>query len=114
MSAITRAAKRKFEGCREIARGRDLHRQRDVRIYYCPGEFDHVGVHDGTDWWIAPVIADPFSVNVPRIMQQLRDGKPVEEIKVERKRKPLLCAEPAPPAEPEPVSRPRPRKALVI
>lgn len=68
-----------FSACRHIADARDQHRERDVRIYMMPGEFDHVGVHDGTDSWIAPVIADPFSIDIKRTLQDIREGKPVSK-----------------------------------
>lgn len=106
-----------FVGCHVIAHARDEHRDRDVRIFYYPGDFDFVGVHDGTDTWIAPVSADPFSVNLIRVMQELRSGKPLHEIKVQRKRVPLVVAEAPAPAEPAPRPRipllpVRPRNAL--
>jgi hypothetical protein len=64
----------RFEGCRCIANARDPHRGRDVKVYAVPGEFDLVGVSDGTDVWIAPVAADPFSVSVKRIMEIIKEG----------------------------------------
>jgi hypothetical protein len=66
-----------FSGCRLLAYARDNCRHRDVRIYQVPGFVEEVGVTDGTDSWIAPVIADPFSVNIRQIMRDLFDGKPI-------------------------------------
>ncbi len=52
-------------------------RDRAVKLYALPGEFDLVGVTDGTDAWVAPVIADPFSVKVARLLGDLRAGRPL-------------------------------------
>lgn len=68
----------KFSSCRHIANARDPHRERDVRLYHIPGEFDYVGVNDGTDCWICPVAADPFSAGVKRLLEDVRAGKPIE------------------------------------
>lgn len=64
-----------FAGCRLLANAHDEHRNRAVQVFMLPGHFDHVGVTDGTDAWIAPVIADPFSVNVKRILDDIQAGK---------------------------------------
>lgn len=74
MSRFNSYLSQRFEGCRCIAHARDPHRERDVKIYAVPGEFDLVGVSDGTDVWIAPVIADPFSVSIKRIMEIMKAG----------------------------------------
>lgn len=69
-----------FGGCVLLAKARDVYRDRDVQVFAIPGEFDHVGVTDGTDAWIAPVIADPFSCNIQRVLEEFRNGKtPVVE-----------------------------------
>lgn len=64
-----------FAGCRLLAHARDTCRNRQVKVYALPGEFDVVGVSDGVDAWMAPVVADPFTVNVGRLLQQIREGK---------------------------------------
>lgn len=64
-----------FSSCTLLARARDHHRERDVRIYVIPGVGDSVGISDGTDDWIAPVSADCFSVNVKRLLEDLHAGK---------------------------------------
>ena len=66
-----------FSGCRLLAYAYDHCRLREVRIYMVPGFMEEVGVTDGTDRWIAPVVADPFSVNIKRIMTDLQAGKHV-------------------------------------
>lgn len=66
-----------FGSCRVIAYAFDNCRGRDVSIFAVPGEFDDVGVSDGTDCWIAPAAASLFSVNVQRLMQDLQAGKPL-------------------------------------
>lgn len=66
-----------FDNCLHLASTRDPYRDRDVRIYALPGEFDVVGVSDGTDAWIAPVSANPFigqGVNIKAILGSVRDG----------------------------------------
>ena len=64
-----------FSGCLLLAHAHDPYRNRDVQLRQLPGEFDVVGVTDGTDAWIAPVAGDPFSVSVKRILEDLRAGK---------------------------------------
>lgn len=63
-----------FSSCKHIASSYDHCRQRDVKIFLVPGEFTHVGVSDGTDAWIAPVAADPFSVNIRTVISSVIDG----------------------------------------
>jgi hypothetical protein len=63
-----------FDSCRLLAQTRDVHRNRDVRVYMLPGEFEYVGVHDGVDKWIAPVIANPFSVDVRKLLAAIASG----------------------------------------
>ena len=75
MARFNEYFKNHWEGCRLLAEARDNHRNRDVRIYMVPGEFDIVGVSDGTDAWVAPVAIDPFSVSVKRILEDIRAGK---------------------------------------
>lgn len=89
-----------FRACRLLAYARDNHRNRDVRIYAMPGEFSVVGVTDDTDCWIAPVSADPFSVNITRLMKDLGEGKPLPPPKPPgesgRVRKSLVTDNPSP------------------
>lgn len=66
-----------FAGCKLLAHTRDVYRERDVRVFMIPGEFDVVGVTDGTDCWIAPVAADPFRVNVADLIRRVRAGEPI-------------------------------------
>jgi hypothetical protein len=63
-----------FSSCKHIASSHDHCRNRDVKIFLVPGEFTHVGVSDGTDAWIAPVAADPFSVNIRTVISSVIDG----------------------------------------
>lgn len=76
-----------------LANARDEHRNRDVRLYLMPGEFDTVGVTDGTDAWVAPVIADPFSVNIARLMQDVREGKIIRPNEASRKRHRIIISQ---------------------
>jgi hypothetical protein len=64
-----------FGSCRLLATAHDEHRDRPVRLYMLPGIFDIVGITDGTDSWLAPVIADPLSVGVARLLEDIREGK---------------------------------------
>lgn len=64
----------KFNTCRLIGKAWDEHRKRDVSIFHIPGNFDYVGVHDGVDSWIAPVIANPFRGLEKRQLDRIRDG----------------------------------------
>lgn len=62
-----------FGSCRLLKVGRDPHRERDVKIHAIPGEFDVVGISDGTDSWIAP-IATGFLEDVRKALVQLQAG----------------------------------------
>lgn len=98
-----------FRNCQQLAHARDEHRNRDVTIHLIPGRFDIVGINDTVDAWVAPVAADPFSVNIKRMLDDIQAGKPIHEVVQHppRKRKQLL------PAQAElPLSLPR-RRVLV-
>lgn len=64
-----------FAGCTLLAYAHDHCRNREVKLYLLPETDEVVGVDDGTDRWVAPAVASLFSVNVTRIIQDLRDGK---------------------------------------
>lgn len=99
-----------FSGCRHVASGRDPHRQRDVRIYAMPGIFDYVGAHDGVDSWVAPVAANPFDVNIVRLMADLQAGKDIpapQPLEARRRLRLINSPPPQPPAQPEPRKRAR-------
>lgn len=64
-----------FAECRLLAYARDFHKKRDVRIYLLPGMRESVGVSDGVEHWLAPVVPDLFSVDVPALMSDLTAGK---------------------------------------
>lgn len=66
-----------FSGCRLLAYARDPHRGRDISIYQMPGFVEEVGVTDGVDKWICPVIANPFSVNIIDLMRHVLAGEPI-------------------------------------
>lgn len=97
--------KNHFAGCRVLANARDEHRGRDVKIFQVPGEFDFVGVSDGTDVWIAPTGINPFSVDVPRILADIRAGKEPPTVQPSmRRRLPPTLTNPLP----APARRPLP------
>lgn len=81
-----------FSGCRLLANAVDPYRNSQVKLYALPGEFDLVGVTDGTDAWMAPVSGDPFSVSVKRIMSDIREGKEVASPGRQRQR--VVIAQP--------------------
>lgn len=62
-----------FGACVLLAKAHDPHRARDVRVHALPGEFDVVGISDGTDAWVAPAVCRPFGVDTVRLLAQLRD-----------------------------------------
>jgi hypothetical protein len=67
----------KFEGCIHIASTHDPYRNRDVKVFAMPGDFELVGISDGVDCWICPVSANPFirfGVDVKALLGTLRDG----------------------------------------
>lgn len=80
-----------FKSCRLLATARDTHRERDVRVYQIPGEFEIVGVCDGVDAWIAPVTAGVYfrtaEGDLVETMRRLRAGEPIGPV-VEMKAKP--------------------------
>lgn len=98
-----------FASCKLIAYARDPHRGRDVRLYLMPGHIDVVGVTDGIDKWIAPVIANPFSVDIIKWVKNHLDGipnPPPVPPGAQTGRRRLVVA------EPDQVS-PRPRRAIL-
>lgn len=91
-----------FSSCRLLAKAHDPYRQRNVELRMLPGEFDVVGVTDGTDAWVAPVAGDPFRVNIARLIEDVRNGRKPEI------RKPRIRVVEA--SEPEiPTTKPRRR-----
>lgn len=66
-----------FAGCRLLAETYDEHRKRDVRVYMVPGQFDVVGVCDGTDSWVAPAIINPFSCDVLGMLKRIASGEDI-------------------------------------
>lgn len=68
-----------FGGCRLLKSGHDPHRNRPVKIYAIPGEFDVVGISDGTDAWIAPV-ATGFLEDVRKMLVRIQQGEDVHAV----------------------------------
>lgn len=101
MSRFNRFMENHFAGCRLIAKAYDHCRSRDVSLFAIPGEFQVVGVSDGTDCWMAPVIADPFSVRVQSLLDMLREGKPLPAIGKARQRVLIAPEAPSQPARKE-------------
>lgn len=73
-----------WAGCRLLAKTRDNCRNRDVQLFLIPGDFDYVGVTDGTDAWVAPShVPSIFGVDVKPLLDQIRKGvdvRPVENM----------------------------------
>lgn len=65
-----------FRDCRLLHTGYDPHRQRQVEIRLIPGEWDVVGITDGIDSWVAPVVvASPMFDKARQAMADIRAGK---------------------------------------
>lgn len=108
----------RFAGCRTLAHAFDQHRNRDVTIYQIPGRLDCVGVSDGVDRWIAPVVANIFSVDIEQLFRDLQSGVQVKlplearQASVKPRRRALLAEDGASPSDPEPeLVRRRPSKS---
>ena len=68
-----------FGSCRLLKVGHDPHRNRDVKIYAVPGEFDVVGISDGTDCWVAPINTG-FLEDVRKMLERIRAGEDVKPL----------------------------------
>lgn len=87
-----------FAGCLVLARARDVYRNRDVTVHMIPGDFSIVGVSDGVEAWIAPVVVNPFSVNVKKLLEDVQAGKPLTAPEpLLRRRPPPVATTPPPP-----------------
>lgn len=75
MGKFTRYFENGFSGCTPLAKTYDNCRKREVTVFLIPGEVEVVGCFDQTDAWIAPVSADPFTVNIQRLVQDFYAGK---------------------------------------
>jgi len=66
-----------FAGCRLLVTGRDKHRDREVKVYALPGEFDIVGITDTIDAWIAPANAlnSPLIQTAAAQLAKIRAGE---------------------------------------
>lgn len=99
-----------FGGCQLLFTGQDPHRGREVQVRLIPGEWDVVGLTDGTDAWVAPVnaIGSPLLARAKMIMDEIRAGKPPRTAATRRKL--LLDDDP----QPEPSARPRTRLTIPL
>lgn len=95
-----------FANCPVIAKAYDPHRKRDVTLHHVPGNFELVGVTDGTDCWCAPVIANPFSVNVIDIFKQIRSGVDIKDLRVIQQRRKVEV--------PQQVAQPVPKRRVTV
>lgn len=68
----------KFGSCRLVAHAHDPHRNRPVKLYHIPGDFECVGIDDGTDCFVSPISIDPFASGIARIFADIRAGKEIE------------------------------------
>jgi hypothetical protein len=101
-----------FRSCRQIAKARDEHRQRDVKLFLLPGRFDFIGVSDGVDAWVCPVEVRPFNVDTARILADIQAGKPgptFDEAHREPRRRAKLVTE-----QQQPTTTTRKRNALKV
>jgi len=107
-----------FAGCRLLAYARDHCRNRDVRLFLIPGEWEAVGVTDGLDKWIAPAVRDIMSVDIPGLLKRIQAGEEIPKpTPLVRKPREALVMD----AEPKPRRRealanedqPKPRRSRV-
>lgn len=63
-----------FAGCRLLAKTRDVYRNRDVSVFLIPTEIEYVGVSDGVDCWIAPTAANPFQIDIRKVIGDVVAG----------------------------------------
>lgn len=78
MNRYNRYMSNHFSECRLLAHAHDNARDRAVQIHLIPGEFAVVGITDGTDAWIAPVVQGSMyfkRVDVWQMLQDLQAGK---------------------------------------
>ena len=75
-----------FRDCRLLVRGYDPHRQRQVEVRLIPGEWDVVGISDGVDAWVAPVVvASPLFDKARAVMADIRAGKDPKPLEARRR-----------------------------
>lgn len=75
-----------FRDCRLLVTGHDPHRQRQVEVRLIPGEWDVVGVSDGIDAWVAPVVvASPLFDKARVVMADIRAGKDPKPMEARRR-----------------------------
>lgn len=98
MSRFNQYMNSHFSSCRVLAYGRDIYRERDIKLCMIPGIFDSIGVTDGTDAWIAPVVRGHTyfggpkgqPVDIFQMLEDLREGKalpkPMPLVRRERRR----------------------------
>lgn len=97
----------KFGACKLVAVGLDPHRQREVRLYHLPGNFNYVGINDGVDCFIAPASIDPFSKGIARLFADIRAGKEIVVEQLAKPRRVVSAQRELPLGSPEPAARPR-------
>lgn len=87
-----------FAGCRLLAESYDPYRDRPVKLYLMPSIPDAVGVTDGTDSWIAPMVADIFRVNIVDIVRRIESGEdvPVVRSSLQKRARVTLAADDQP------------------
>jgi hypothetical protein len=74
-----------FSGCRLLAEGHDMCRNRHVQVFLIPGYFDDVGFTDGTDSFIVPLAAESCTgsggllrgVNLRELVGRIKNGEVV-------------------------------------
>ena len=75
-----------FRDCRLLVSGYDPHRVRQVEIRLIPGEWDVVGISDGIDAWVAPIVVDsPLFQKARSVMADIRNGKDPKPLEARRR-----------------------------
>lgn len=64
-----------FGSCRLLATGYDPHMKSEVRYYLLPGDFDNIGVTDGTNSHVVPITTISPSINrLQGLIDEVRQG----------------------------------------
>lgn len=88
-----------FGSCRLLGKGYDPYRKRDIEVRALPGEFELVGITDGTDSFVTGVNT-PFLAPYKRLLDEIRQGNNPQVITTRGRRERASLEEgPAPETE---------------
>lgn len=91
-----------MRGCRLIAYKHDPHRNRDVRAFAVPGQFDVVLLTDGVDSWVCPAMkGHPYFDDYWQLLNKIANGEPIPPpTPIVHRARVRAAAEPQPDPEP--------------